>query len=207
MHHPTEAPLDFLRSVEDPTRVLRDRLAAFVRCLPAIPSVLSAGPAGRVSLAVEAQLMAGCYEGAAIAAQRACYARPEDPDPQIALAKAYIFMSLPMGALKALRRAHRLGARGAEFTYLRALLAETPREQMDLCLTACEQAGGSYPDALFLAARVARLLGWKQVGRTLLRRLRPHLADSAQRPVYEAVARELGLTQPVSSVGGGDGPN
>lgn len=185
-------PLQLLRQVEDPLADLRARLTTAMRRAPRRPSLKTSALAGPVSAHVEALLLAKRYEAAAIYAQQALAAAQQDPDAAVALCKALTFLSLPWAAGRALRRARRLGAKGPEALFLQAVLADDPCEGLDLCLQALEKEP-AYPEALFLAARLARVLGWVRQGQTLLRRVGPLLGASALWPVYEEVAREVGI--------------
>lgn len=183
-------PLAFLEGLEDREKLLQKRLARVCRRIPKTSSLFSSALSGPVSLRVEAHHLDGRFDQAVSVAQEAVEASPGVPDAWVAFAKALACVNQTDEARLALNQAKHLYSHGnqspsPEFTYLRAVLTRDDRRALEIALAACE-ADRSYPEALFLASRLAAKLGYP-LGPKILNKIGPLMDGSVQRKLYEKI--------------------
>lgn len=186
-------PLAFLAGLEDREQVLRRRLSRVCRRIPKKPTPVSQAIAGPTSMKVEAHHLVGHFETAVLVAQQAVEAAPGQPDVWVAFAKALACINQTDDARQALRQAkhlydHANSKPSAEYLYMRAVLSQDDRRALEAALSACE-ADRSYPEALFLASRLAIKQGYP-VGKTMLSKIKPLMANSVQLKLYEKITAQ-----------------
>lgn len=190
------APLfQFLDGLETRDDAVKKRLQRILRRIPECLSVVTRSLTAP-TIGVEVALMNGLGDRALELANMAIGVAPEDPDCWVAMAKALGSLNAVPQARGALQRAAQLGGAGPEFDYWAAALNRDDRAALDHIMDACE-SDSSFPEALFLAARLAAKLGWQKEGAAMLDKIGPLMAGSSQCDAYQRfLDRSVGRRRP-----------